>query len=69
MGLLFTGIIASEIEGPQVVAIAIRGGCLGVIVCAKAMYEIVEHSERKAAKNRLLARRKNETQPAVTEVK
>jgi hypothetical protein len=43
-----------KIEGPGAVPIAITGGCLGVIIGAKIVYEIVEHSEKKAAKQRLI---------------
>ena len=46
-------------EGLAVLPGSFIGGCLGAVVGGKAMYEIVEHSEKKAAKERLLEKRRS----------
>jgi hypothetical protein len=51
-----------KIEGPGAIYYGIAGGCLGVILGAKIMYEIVEHTEKKGAKERLLKKQKSKDQ-------
>lgn len=38
------------------------GACVGVVLGGKAMYEIVEHTEKKGAKERLLKKQKSKDQ-------